>query len=77
MVTPKRYAEVLKSSEGKKYGLKLGVTEIAILHGLVSLAMDHPGVQELHEATIKIAHHIRDFCLRCFRDMEARSCQGY
>lgn len=68
MVTPERFEEVLTNSEGKNYLLRLGVGEVTVLHGLIALAMDHPGVQE-QGLTPQIGRSIRDRCLDCFRDM--------
>lgn len=68
MVTPERFAEVLRNNEGKLFGLGVGVNQVSVLHGLIALAMDHPGMQELSEAS-KVAQRIRDWCLQCFRSM--------
>lgn len=68
-ITPERFEEVLRASEGKiTFRLSLGGAQVSILHGLLSLAMDHPGVQEL-ESSMGIARGIRDWCLDCFREM--------
>ncbi len=69
MITPERFSAVLLRSQGKEYTLRLGAVELSILHGLITLAMDHPGIQELHALTIEIARKVRDGCLDCFRDM--------
>lgn len=69
MITPERFSEVLLRSQEKEYTLRLGAVEVSILHGLIALAMDHPGVQELHALTIETARRVRDGCLDCFRDM--------
>lgn len=68
-ITPERVEQVLKASEGNQYELALGVAQVSVVHGLLSLAMDHPGVQELGELTLGIARGIRDWCLDCFREM--------
>ncbi|MBW2675071.1 MAG: hypothetical protein JRD89_16950 [Deltaproteobacteria bacterium] len=68
-VTRERFKEVLRASEGNQYELALGVAQVSILHGLLSLAMDHPGLQELGGPTMTIARRIRDWCLSCFKEM--------
>lgn len=69
MITSERFSEVLVRCQGKEYTLRLGAVELSILHGLIALAMDHPGIQVLHALTIETARKIRDGCLDCFRDM--------
>lgn len=69
MITPNRFTEVLARSQGKEFTLRLGAVELSVLHGLICLAMDHPGIQELHEPAQDIARKVRDGCLTCFRAM--------
>jgi hypothetical protein len=67
-VTPKRYLEVLNASRYREYVLSLKAWEVPILHGLVALAADHPGIQKLSEATHAIIIKIRHWCRAVFTD---------
>lgn len=69
MVTLERFGEVLRANQGKRYAFGLGAAEVSILHGLISLAMEHPDVQKLGQPTLEIARSIRDWCVDCFVDM--------
>lgn len=69
MITPDRFIEGLARSQVKEVTLHLGAVELSVLHGLIALAMDHPGVQELSGPTLEIARKVREGCLDCFRKM--------
>ena len=69
MITPDRFIEVLARSRVKEVTMHLGAIELSVLHGLIALAMDHPGIQELRGPILEIARKVRDGCLDCFREM--------
>ena len=69
MMEANRFVEVWARSGEKEFTLRLGAIELTVLHGLIAVAMDHPGVQELSGATLEIARKVREGCLMCFREM--------
>ena len=57
-----KFVEVLKSKGNDTYTLELTGCQVGILHGLVTLAMDHPSMQKMSQATHQAARELRDWC---------------
>ena len=55
-----RFLQVLKSND--TYTLELTGCESGILHGLVTLAMDHPNMQKMGQATHQLSRKLRQWC---------------
>lgn len=67
-VTYQEFSEALERNWQKQYQLNLTGIEIPVLHGLIALAEDHPGIKDLGSHTHNIIKKIRGFTLDCFRD---------
>ena len=57
-----KFLEVLKSRGNDIFTLQLRGGEVDILHRLVALAMDHPGIQGMSQDTHQAARRFRDWC---------------
>ncbi len=62
VVTPEQYAEVLEQHKDEVYQLALKGWQIPILHGLIALAADHPGVKKLGWPTQQLINQVRWWC---------------
>lgn len=67
-VSQERFGEALKLGFHRKYTLELEGFQLSILHGLVALATDHPGIKGMSPVILKVIREVRDFCLAAFRD---------
>ena len=56
-----KFLEVMKSNGNDIYTLELTGCDVSILHGLVTLAMDHPNMQKMSQASQQ-ARRFRDWC---------------
>lgn len=61
-VTPERFACILDKHKTEDYHLLLKGWQVPILHGLIALAADHPGIQELGSPTHGAIKIIRGWC---------------
>ena len=57
-----KFLEVMKSKGNDIYTLELTGFEVGLLHGLVTLAMDHPNMQKMSQALHQAARRFRDWC---------------
>jgi hypothetical protein len=63
------FRERLEATADKDYIMPAKGWEVAVLHGLVALAADHPGVEMLHAETQAVIRRIREWCMAVFIDM--------
>lgn len=49
-VTSEKYAEILDRHKNNEYHLVLKGWQVPILHGLIALAADHPGIKAMDPA---------------------------
>ncbi len=67
-VTPEQFYESLTKYNDETYHLALKGWQVAILHGLVALAADHPGIKKMHEPTQSVITDFREWCKRIFAE---------
>ena len=67
-VTQEQYAEVLDQHKGELYNLALPGWQVPILHGLIALAADHPGVKDLGTPTKEFIDQVRWWCREKFKE---------
>lgn len=67
-VTQEHYAEVLDQHKGEVYHLALQGWQLPILHGLITLAADHPGVKDLGRPTKEFIDQVRWWCREKFKE---------
>jgi len=67
-VTEEHYAEVLDQHKDEVYQISFLGWQMPILHGLIALAADHPGVKELGWPTQDLITHIRWWCREKFSE---------
>ncbi|MEQ4489534.1 MAG: hypothetical protein AAC990_04110 [Dehalococcoides mccartyi] len=61
-VTPQQFHERFLPYRDKIYYLRLQGWEVAILHGLISLVADHPGIKAMQGPTRQAIDHVRSWC---------------
>ncbi len=66
VVTPQQYAEKLTAHKGGIYNLPLYGWQVPIVHGLIALAADHPGIKKMHEPTRQVIRDVREWCKDIF-----------
>lgn len=66
-VTIDQYTEKLTLHKGEVYQLSLPAWQVPILHGLIALAADHPGIIKQHECTHQTISEIREWCKKVFQ----------
>ena len=57
-----RFLQVLQSKDNDTYTLELTGSESSTLHGLVTIAMDHPNMQKMGQASYWVASKLRQWC---------------
>lgn len=67
-VSEEKFAERLWANARVDYVLPLNGWQVPIIHGLVALAADHPGVQSMSQDTQEAIRHVRDWCKAVFID---------
>lgn len=65
-VTPEQYVDKLNENKHKEYTLQLRAWQVPILHGLIALAADHPGVRNLGIHTHQTIKEVRTWCKNVF-----------
>ena len=65
-VTKKQFAEALERHTSEEYHLVLKGWQVPILHGLIALAADHPGIKELGWPTKQVIGEVRSWCCQKF-----------
>jgi len=65
-VTPQKFHDRFLPYKDKVYYLRLQGWEVAVLHGLISLVADHPGIKVLHGPTHQVIDHVRSWCTSKF-----------
>jgi hypothetical protein len=65
-VTPQQFYERFLPYKDKSYRLRLKGWEVVVLHGLISLAADHPGIKAMQGPTQQAIDHIRSWCTGTF-----------
>ena len=63
------FKDRLEVVANKDYIMPVKGWEVGVLHGLIALAADHPGVEMLHGETRTVIQRIRDWCQAVFVDM--------
>ncbi|GAI75739.1 unnamed protein product [marine sediment metagenome] len=66
-VTNERYAEILDTHKNNEYHLVLKGWQVPILHGLIALAADHPGIKAMDQPTKQLIAQVRLWCKDKFR----------
>ncbi len=67
-VTEERFLQALAEHEDEVYHLQLKAWQMPILHGLISLAADHPGVNDKGWPTKQLITQIGWWCREKFSD---------
>ncbi len=67
-VSPDRYKEKLAENRDKTYTLSLNAWQVPLLHGLVTLAADHPEVLKLGGFTQELIQEVRRWCRFVFAE---------
>ncbi|MFA5186476.1 MAG: hypothetical protein WC551_08375 [Patescibacteria group bacterium] len=67
-VSSERFGERLQVNFHSQYVLLLEGWQVAIIHGLMAITSDHPGVKGLHESTHQAIRYLRDWCQAVFID---------
>ena len=67
-MTERRYLEALYRHRDEVYHLELKGWQMPILHGLVTLAADHPGIKELGWQTEELIAQVRWWCREKFAE---------
>ena len=67
-VSPDRYKEKLAENRECMYTLSLNAWQVPLLHGLVTLAADHPEVLKLGGFTREFIQELRRWCRRVFAE---------
>jgi hypothetical protein len=65
-VSRERFAELLEKHKNDDYPLSLRGWQVPIMHGLVAVAADHPGIQAMHEPTKRVINQFREWCKMVF-----------
>lgn len=65
-VTQEEYVEKLNEHKHEEYTLQLLAWQVPILHGLVALAADHPGIKNMGIHTHQTIKEVRDWCKMVF-----------
>lgn len=65
----RKFAEVMFASDGRDYTYSFKAWEIGIVHGLVALAADHPGIQDMGPNTHRFISDFRSWCKEVWVDM--------
>jgi len=65
-VTPDQYIDKLTAHKDEEYTLQLHAWQVPLLHGLIALAADHPGVKNLGVHSHLTIQEIRDWCKGVF-----------
>lgn len=68
VVTPEHYAKVLDQHKHEVYHLALQGWQMPILHGLIALAADHPGIKMLSWPTRQLINQVRWWCREKFSE---------
>lgn len=67
-VSFQRLLKVMWLHKCKVYALELDGWEIPVLHGLILLAAEHPGMKALGEPTRQVISQVRAWCLEVFKE---------
>jgi hypothetical protein len=59
-----RFRKMLQDEGETVFNLAMPLSHWCIIHGLVALALDHPGISDLSEETPKVAGIFRDAFMR-------------
>jgi CheY-like chemotaxis protein len=65
----KRFTDALRHNGDRVYTLRMKGWEVGILHGLVALAADYPGIQKQSDQTHRIIQDFREWCQIVWIDM--------
>lgn len=65
-VTPQEYVDKLMAHKDEVYRIPLAAWQVPVLHGLIALAADHPGVKTLSVHTSQIIQELREWCKNVF-----------
>ncbi len=66
-VTPRQFYDRLVPYRDEEYTLTLKGWQVAVLHGLIALAADHPGIKKMHGPTQEVIKEVREWCKDKFR----------
>jgi hypothetical protein len=61
-VTPQQFYDRFNAYKDKVYCLQMRGWEVVILHGLISLVADHPGIKAMQGPTHQAIDHVRLWC---------------
>lgn len=67
-VTKEQYAQALDQHKDEVYHIALKGWQMPILHGLIALAADHPGVKKLGWPTKQLINQVRWWCREKFTE---------
>ena len=67
-VTKEQYAQALDQHKDEVYHIALKGWQMPILHGLIALAADHPGVKKLGWPTKQLINQVRWWCREKFSE---------
>jgi len=57
-----RFLQILQSKGNDTYTLELTGSESSILHGLLTIAMDHPNMQKMGQVSYLVTSMLRQWC---------------
>jgi len=66
-VTPRQFYNRLVPYKDEDYTLTIKGWQVAVLHGLIALAADHPGIKKMHGPTQQVIKEVREWCKNKFR----------
>ena len=68
VVTEEQYVQVLNQHKHEVYHFDLQGWQMPVLHGLIALAADHPGVKRLGWPTQRLIAQVRWWCREKFSE---------
>lgn len=57
-----KYRNMLRENGDKEFTYTLSLWEVGIFQGLVALAADHPGIEDMSPYTHQFIHRFREWC---------------
>ena len=65
----RKFTQALSETRGREYTYTFRAYEVGIFHGLVALAADHPGIQDMSPYTHQAIDEFRAWCKQVWVDM--------
>ncbi len=66
-VTPGQFYDRLVPHKDEEYTITLKGWQVAVLHGLIALAAEHPGVKKMHGPAEQVINEVREWCKEKFK----------